>query len=148
MRVFDAPAIRNIALAGHSGAGKTQLASALLFTAGAVNRLGKVDEGTTVTDYDEEAIARKHTLGSSLAWLEWQKTKINLIDTPGVAYLLSDTRGALRVVEAVGMVVDAVAGVQVQTEAIWKLAEDAGLPRLILLNRLDRERATQERALE
>ena len=148
MRVFDAPAIRNIALAGHSGAGKTQLASALLFTAGAVNRLGKVDEGTTVTDYDEEAIARKHTLGSSLAWLEWQKTKINLIDTPGVGNLLSDTRGALRVVEAVLVVVDAVAGVQVQTEAVWQLAADAGLPRLIALSRLDRERASLDRTLD
>jgi elongation factor G len=148
MRVFDAPAIRNIALAGHSGAGKTQLASALLFTAGAVNRLGKVDEGTTVTDYDEEAIARKHTLGSSLAWLEWQKTKINLIDTPGVGNLLSDTRGAMRVVEAVVVVVDGVAGVQVQTEAVWQLAADAGLPRLIVLSRLDRERASLERSLE
>ena len=120
MRVFDAPAIRNVALAGHSGAGKTQLASALLFTAGAVNRLGKVDEGTTVTDYDEEAIARKHTLGSSLAWLEWHKTKINLIDTPGVGNLLTDTRGALRVVDAVLVVVDAVSGVQVQTEAVGR----------------------------
>jgi elongation factor G len=148
MRVFDAPAIRNIALAGHSGAGKTQLASALLFTAGAVNRLGKVDDGTTVTDYDEEAIARKHTLGSSLAWLEWQKTKINLIDTPGVANLLSDTRGAMRVAEAVVVVVDAVAGVQVQTEAVWQLAAETGLPRLIVVNRLDRERASLERALE
>jgi elongation factor G len=148
MRVFDAPAIRNIALAGHSGAGKTQLASALLFTAGAVNRLGKVDEGTTVTDYDEEAIARKHTLGSSLAWLEWQKTKINVIDTPGVANLLSDTRGALRVAEAAVIVVDAVAGVQVQTEAVWQLAAATNLPRLIVVNRLDRERASLERALE
>ena len=148
MRVFDAPAIRNVALAGHSGSGKTQLASALLFTAGAVNRLGRVDEGTTVTDYDEEAIARKHTLGSSLAWLEWQKTKINLIDTPGVANLLSDTRGALRVVEAVVVVVDAVAGVQVQTEAVWKLAAEVNLPRLIVVNRLDRERASLDRALE
>jgi elongation factor G len=148
MRVFDAPAIRNIALAGHSGAGKTQLASALLFTAGAVNRLGKVDEGTTVTDYDEEAIARKHTLGSSLAWLEWQKTKINLIDTPGVGNLLADTRGALRVVEAAVVVVDAVAGVQVQTEAVWQAAAEAGLPRLIVVNRLDRDRASLDRALE
>jgi elongation factor G len=148
MRVFDAPAIRNIALAGHSGAGKTQLASALLFTAGAVNRLGKVDEGTTVTDYDEEAIARKHTLGSSLAWLEWQKTKINLIDTPGVGNLLADTRGALRVVEAALVVVDAVAGVQVQTETVWQAAADAGLPRLIVVNRLDRDRASLDRALE
>ena len=148
MRVFDAPAIRNVALAGHSGAGKTQLASALLFSAGAVNRLGKVDDGTTVTDYDEESIARKHTLGSSLAWLEWQKNKINLIDTPGVANLLSDTRGALRVVEAMLMVVDAVAGVQVQTEALWKIAEETGLPRLIVLNRLDRERASLDRSME
>jgi elongation factor G len=148
MRVFDAPAIRNVALAGHSGAGKTQLASALLFTAGAVNRLGKVDEGTTVTDYDEEAIARKHTLGSSLAWLEWQKTKINLIDTPGVGNLLTDTRGALRVVDAVIVVVDAVSGVQVQTEAVWQAAADANLARLIVINRLDRDRASVDRALE
>ena len=148
MRVFDAPAIRNVALAGHSGAGKTQLASALLFTAGAVNRLGKVDEGTTVTDYDEEAIARKHTLGSSLAWLEWDKTKINLIDTPGVGNLISDTRGALRVVEAVLVVVDAVSGVQVQTEAVWQAAAEANLPRLIAVNRLDRDRASLDRALE
>ena len=93
MRVFDAPSIRNVALVGHSGAGKTQLASALLFDAGVVNRLGKVDEGTTVTDYDDEEIARKHTLGSSLAWLEWNKTKVNLVDTPGIANFLSDTRG-------------------------------------------------------
>ena len=148
MRVFDAPAIRNVALAGHSGAGKTQLASALLFTAGAVNRLGKVDEGTTVTDYDEEAIARKHTLGSSLAWLEWQNTKVNLIDTPGVGNLLSDTRNALRVVEAVVVVVDGVSGVQVQTEAVWQAAADAGLPRLVAVNRLDRERSSFERTLE
>jgi elongation factor G len=143
MRVFDAPAIRNVALAGHSGAGKTQLASALLFTAGAVNRLGKVDEGTTVTDYDEEAIARKHTLGSSLAWLEWQKAKINLLDTPGVGNLLTDTRSALRVVEAVVVVVDAVSGVQVQTEAVWQAAADANLPRLVVVNRLDRDRSTR-----
>ena len=148
MRVFDAPAIRNVALAGHSGAGKTQLASALLFTAGAVNRLGKVDEGTTVTDYDEEAIARKHTLGSSLAWLEWQNTKVNLIDTPGVGNLLSDTRNALRVVEAVVIVVDGVSGVQVQTEAVWQAAADADLPRLVAVNRLDRERSSFERTLE
>jgi elongation factor G len=102
----------------------------------------------TVTDYDEEAIARKHTLGSSLAWLEWQKTKINLIDTPGVANLISDTRGALRVAEAVIVVVDAVAGVQVQTEAVWTLAAEAGLPRLIVVNRLDRERASLDRTVE
>ena len=100
MKVFDAAGIRNVALVGHSGAGKTQLVSALLFDAGAVNRFGKVDEGTTVTDYDEEAIARKHTLAASLAYLEWNKHKINLIDTPGMGNFLTDARAALRVAEA------------------------------------------------
>jgi elongation factor G len=146
--VFDAPSIRNVALVGHSGAGKTQLVSAMLFDAGVVNRLGRVDDGTTVTDYDEEEIARKHTLGSSLAWLEWNKIKINLVDTPGIANFLSDTRGALRVTDAALLVVDAVAGVQVQTEAVWRIAQEADLPRLIVLNRCDRERASLERALE
>ena len=83
MKVYDAASIRNVALVGHSGSGKTQLASAILADAGMVNRFGKVDEGTTVTDFDEEEIARKHTLSASLAYAEWNKQKINLIDTPG-----------------------------------------------------------------
>src|SRR5262245_20987901 len=148
MRVFDAAGIRNVALVGHSGAGKTQLASALLFDAGAVNRFGKVDEGTTVTDYDEEAIARKHTLSASMAFLEWNKSKINLIDTPGMGNFLSDARAALRVVEAAVVVVDAVGGVQVSTEKVWAAADELQLPRLIVCNRLDRERASLDRALE
>jgi elongation factor G len=148
MKVYDAAGIRNIALVGHSGAGKTQLAAAMLFDAGMVNRLGKVDEGTTVTDFDEEEIARKHTLSSSPAHVEWNKVKINLIDTPGIANFISDTRAALHVVDAAVFVVDAVAGVEVQTEAIWKIAAEQNLPRLIVLNRLDRERASLDRALE
>ena len=92
MKVYDAANIRNIALVGHSGSGKTQLASAILTDSSMVNRFGKVDEGTTVTDYDEEAIARKHTLSSSLAYAEWNKQKINLIDTPGIGNFLSDAR--------------------------------------------------------
>jgi elongation factor G len=148
MRVFDSAGIRNVALVGHSGAGKTQLASALLFDAGAVNRFGKVDEGTTVTDYDEEAIARKHTLSASIAHLEWNKQKINLIDTPGMGNFLSDSRAALRVVEAAVVVVDAVGGVQVSTEKVWAAADELQLPRLVVCNRLDRERASLDRALE
>ena len=149
MRVFDAAGIRNVALVGHSGAGKTQLASALLFDAGAVNRFGKVDEGTTVTDYDEEAIARKHTLSASLAYLEWNKQKINLIDTPGMGNFLSDARAALQVADAaLVVVVDAVGGVQVSTEKVWTEADELQLPRLIVCNRLDRERASLDRALE
>ena len=135
MKVFDAAGIRNVALVGHSGSGKTQLASALLFDAGAVNRLGKVDDGTTVTDYDEEAIARKHTLSASLAFCEWNKTKINLIDSPGMGNFLSEARAALRVADAAMVVVDAVAGVEVSTEKVWAMAEEFKLPRLIALNK-------------
>jgi len=147
MKVYDAANIRNIALGGHSGAGKTQLAAALLYDTGTVSRFGKVDDGTTVTDYDEEEIARKHTLSASTAWCEWRKTKINLIDTPGMANFLSDARAALRVVDAAVVVVDAVAGAEVQTEKVWAEADGLGLPRLVVLNRLDRDRASLERAL-
>src|SRR5688572_32116680 len=96
MKVYDAAAIRNVALVGHSGSGKTQLTSAPLFDSGALNRFGKVDDGTTVTDYDEEEIARKHTLSAGLAAAEWNKCKINFIDTPGMGNFLSDARAALR----------------------------------------------------
>ena len=147
MKVYDAANIRNVALVGHSASGKTQLASAALFDAGAVTRLGKVDDGTTVTDFDEEEIARKHTLSASLAYAEWNKTKINIIDTPGIASFLADARAALRVADAAIVVVDGVSGVQVQTEKTWQAAEDLGLPRLVVVNRLDRERASVERTL-
>ena len=148
MKVYDAQSIRNVALVGHSGAGKTQLVSALLFDAGAVNRFGRVDDGTTVTDYDDEEIARKHTLSCSLAHAEWNKHKINFIDTPGMANFLSDARAALRVVDAALVVVDAVAGAEVTTEKVWLAAEEADVPRIIVLNRLDRDRASLTRSLE
>ena len=147
MKVYDAAAIRNAAFVGHGGCGKTQLASALLFAAGAINRLGRVDDGTTVTDFDEEEIARKHTLSSSLAFAEWRTTKINIIDTPGFANFLTDARAALRVVEAAVVVVDAVHGVEVQTEKLWDEAAALNLPRIVVLNRLDRDRASLERSL-
>src|SRR5690348_3191304 len=133
MKVYDAATIRNVALVGHGGCGKTQLASSLLFVAGAVNRLGRVDDGTTITDFDDEEIARKHTLSSSLAFAEWQKAKINIIDTPGFANFLSDARAALRVTEAALVVVDAVAGVEVQTEKLWAEAAGLQLPRLVVV---------------
>ena len=147
MKVYDAAAIRNVALVGHGGCGKTQLVSAMLFAAGAVNRLGRVDDGTTTTDFDEEEIARKHTLSSSLAYAEWQKNKVNIIDTPGMANFLSDARAALRVAEAAVVVVDAVHGVEVQTEKLWSEAAALNLPRIVALNRLDRERASLDRSL-
>src|SRR6187549_1366042 len=148
MKVYDAANIRNVALVGHSASGKTQLTSAALFDAGAVNRFGKVDEGTTITDYDDEEIARKHTLSASLAYAEWNKTKINFIDTPGMANFLSDARAALRVADAALVVVDAVHGAEVSTEKVWETADELGVPRVIVLNRLDRERASLTRSLE
>jgi elongation factor G len=148
MKVYDAASIRNVAVVGHGGSGKTQLVSALLFDAGMVNRLGKVDEGNTVTDYDEEEIARKHTLSASLAYAEWNKTKINLIDTPGFGNFFSDARAALRIADGALVIVDAVAGVEVQTEKAWAAAEELQLPRLVVVNRMDRERASLERTLE
>jgi elongation factor G len=148
MKVYDAAGIRNVAVVGHGGSGKTQLVSAVLFDAGMVNRLGKVDEGNTVTDYDEEEIARKHTLSASLAYAEWNKTKINLIDTPGFGNFFSDARAAMRVVECALVVVDGVAGVEVQTEKAWAAADELALPRLVVVNRLDRDRSSLERTLE
>jgi len=148
MKVYDAASIRNVAVVGHSGAGKTQLISALLFDAGTLTRLGRVDDGTTVTDFDDEEIARKHTLSASVAYAEWNKTKINLIDTPGFANFLSDSRAGMKVADAALVVVDAVSGVEVQTEKVWEFANEYGLPRFVVLNRIDRERASLERSLE
>lgn len=147
MKVYDAASIRTVAVVGHGGCGKTQLVSALLFAAGAVNRLGRVDDGTTVTDYDPEEIARKHTLSTTLACAEWRKTKINILDTPGVANFFADARAALRVADAALVVVDAVSGPAVQTEKAWAAAEELGLPRLVALSRFDRDRASLERTI-
>ena len=148
MKVYDAASIRNVALVGHGGSGKTQLVSALLLDAGMVNRLGKVDEGNTVTDYDEEEISRKHTLSASLAYAEWNKTKINLIDTPGFGNFFADARAALHVADGAVIVVDGVSGVEVQTEKAWAVCEELSLPRIVAVNRLDRDRASLDRVLE
>ncbi len=148
MKVYDAPNIRNVAIVGHGGCGKTSLASALLFDAGAVSRLGRVDDGTTVTDFDPDEIERKISLLAAPAFAEWKKAKINLIDAPGYANFLSEARSALRVADAALVVVDAVAGVEVQTEKVWRFAEEYALARLVVVNRMDRENASFERALE
>ena len=129
MKVYDAASIGNVAVVGHGGSGKTQLNSALLFDSGMVNRLGLVDDGTTVTDSDEEEIARKHTRSASLAYAEWNETKINLIDTPGFGNFFAEAHAALQVADATMVVVDGIAGVEVQTEKAWAVAEALALPR-------------------
>ena len=148
MKVYDGQNIRNVALVGHGGSGKTQLISALLFAAGMVNRLGKVDDGTSVTDYDEEEIQRKFSISAALAYAEWGKTKINFIDTPGYNIFLHETEAGLLAADSVLMLVHGVAGVEVQTEKTWKFAEERGLPSLIVLNQMDRDRASFDRSLE
>jgi elongation factor G len=144
----DISKIRNVGFAGHGGVGKTSLVEAILFAAGAINRLGKVDDGTTTTDFDPDEIKRKISLGTSVAFCDWKGYRLNLIDTPGYGDFVADARGGLRVANAAVIVVDAIAGVQVQTEKVWKYANEYTLPRAVVINRLDRERADFFRTLE
>ncbi len=148
MKVYEAPSIRNVAVVGHGGCGKTTLVSALLYDVGAVNRLGRVEDGTTLTDFDPDEIERKISLQTALAYGEWRKNKINLIDAPGYANFLAEAKAALRVADAALVVVDAVAGVEVQTEKVWGYASEFGIPRIIAVNRIDRDRASFVRSLE
>jgi len=133
--------IRNVAVVGHGGVGKTSLVESFLYTTGAVTRLGKVDDGTTTTDWDPDEIRRKMSINTSVAHVDWKGHRINLVDTPGYGDFIPDARAGLRVVEAAIVVVDAVAGVQVQTEKVWKFATEYNLARAVVVNRLDRERA-------
>lgn len=137
-----------MALVGHGGAGKTTLAEALLHRAGAVSRLGRVEDGTTASDHDPEEQRRGISLSLSIVPFEWNGHKVNLIDTPGYADFLGDVRAALRVVDLAVFVVSAVEGVEVQTEAIWREAARLGVPRMIFVNKLDRERSSFERTLD
>jgi len=140
--------IRNVALIGHRGSGKTSLAEALLFEAGIVNRLGSVEDGSTVLDFEEDEHEREMSIGAGVASFEHDGRKINLIDTPGESSFIADTLGALRVVDAAVIVVNGVMGVEVHTERLWNRANDEGLARLVFVNMLDRERADFFRALE
>jgi elongation factor G len=153
MKAYSTEAIRNVGIVGHGDTGKTQLVSSLLYTAGMTNRLGKVAEGTTVTDWDEEEIARKISIQAGLAFAEWaapgqtEKTKINFIDTPGYSTFVNETKAALVAADATLILVDAVAGVQVVTEKVWDYATEYDQARAFIINWMDRELASFERAL-
>jgi elongation factor G len=148
VRVYQGTEIRNVGLVGHGHSGKTSLAAGMLFAAGVTNRLTRVDEGTTPTDFDDEEIQRKISISSALAYVEWKKSKINLLDTPGFNIFINDTHAALVAADAALVVVDGVAGVEVQTEKVWAFADEFKMPRALVVNKLDRERASFERALE
>jgi elongation factor G len=145
---LDTGKIRNVAFVGHGGVGKTSLVEAILFYCSATTRLGRVDDGTTTTDFDPDEIKRKISLNTAVAFCDHQGHRLNLIDTPGYGDFVADARAGLRVAGAAVVVVDAVAGVQVQTEKVWKFANEYNLPRGIVINRLDRERADFFRTLE
>src|ERR1700687_339458 len=153
MKMYEGANLRNLALIGHGHAGKTTLVSAMLYTAGATPRFGRVDDGSAATDYDEEEIARKMSIGNGLAFVEWGKAdaarvKINLLDTPGFNMFVHEAKMVLPVVDAALVVVDGVAGVEVVTQRVWGYCNEIDLPRMIVVNRMDRERADANRVLE
>ncbi|MGA8151537.1 MAG: elongation factor G [Terriglobales bacterium] len=148
MKVYEGANIRNVAVVGHGRAGKSSLVSAMLQTAGATQRLGRVDDGSATTDYDEEEIARKMSIAAALAYVEWGKTKINIVDAPGFNMFVHEAKMVLPVVDAAIVVVDGVAGVEVVTQRVWNYCEEFKTPRLIVASRMDRERADADRVLE
>jgi elongation factor G len=148
MKSFATENIRNLAVIGHGDAGKTQLVSSLLHVAGTSHRWGKVDEGTTITDHEEDAIARKVSLNNNFAHSEYKDTKINFIDTPGYAAFVSHARPALRVADCAMVVVDGVHGIEVQTEKTWQYANEFLLPRFMVINKLDKEHSDFGHAIE
>jgi elongation factor G len=148
MKDYTPDRIRNVALVGHGSSGKTSLAAALLFDFGATSRLTRVDKGNTVTDYEPEEIERQISINSAVCVIEAEEHKINTLDTPGYSNFLSDTRAALRAVDGAAVLVSAVAGVEVGTEKVWEMLEEFGRPRLIFVNKLDRENAGFKRTVE
>ncbi len=147
MKVYETEKIRNIAVVGHGDSGKTSVLSTLLFKSGMVNRLGKVLDKNTVTDFDDEEKERAISISAALAFAEWKDCKINLIDTPGYAAFIAEAKAAMRVVDAAMVVVSGVSGVEVQTEKVWQWADEYGLPRIMVMNLMDRDRAEYERVM-
>ena len=148
MKVYEGANVRNVAMVGHGHAGKTSLISAMLYTAGATQRLGRVDDGSATTDYDDEEIARKMSISTAMAYAEWGNTKINFLDTPGFNMFVHEAKMVLPVIDAAVVVVDGVAGVEVVTQRVWNDCEEYKMPRVIVASRMDRERADADRVLE
>ncbi|HET8913886.1 MAG TPA: elongation factor G [Ktedonobacteraceae bacterium] len=148
MKVYGAEQIRNVALISHVGSGKTSLVDAALYDSGAVTRQGKVDEGTSLSDFDPDEIKRRMSLSVKVLPVEWKEHKINFIDTPGYADFLGEVKAGLRVADAAVIVVTAEKGVEVGTELVWQYADERQLPRIVVINKLDRENTSFEQALD
>ena len=148
MKVYQSADIRNVAIVGHQGTGKTSVAEAMVFNTGALSRLGKVDDGTSVADYLPEEIKKKISVSAALVTLEWQNKKLNLLDTPGFMDFYGEVKGCLRVADSLLMVVDSVSGAQVSTEIIWEEADKRNTARFVLINKMNRENADYGKALQ
>jgi len=148
MKKYAIDAIRNVALVGHGGTGKSSLAEAMLYTSGAISRLGRVDDGTSASDFDPEEVQRRMSINASVLPCEWKNTKINVIDTPGYLDFVGDVVGSLRAVEAALLVIDGSGSIEVGTETGWELAEDAGITRMFFVNKLEKENMDFARTLE
>ncbi|MEW6066545.1 elongation factor G [Desulforamulus profundi] len=146
MKNYQSNQLRNVAVVAHGGSGKTSLVEAMLFNTGTLSRLGRVEDGTTVSDYHPEETARKMTIHTSLVPVEWNNTKINLLDTPGFSDFIGEVKGSLRVADGALFVVSAVDGVQVQHEVIWDMADE--LPKIVVINKMDRENANFDKVLD
>src|SRR6266849_6171154 len=147
MKVYRAEQIRNVALISHVGAGKTSLVDAALYDSGAVTRQGKVDDGTSISDYDPDELKRHMSLNVKVLPVEWKDHKINFIDTPGYADFVGEVKAGLRVADAALVVVTAEKGVEVGTELTWQYADERKLPRMVFINKLDRENTSFDTAL-
>ncbi len=148
MKEYSSEQLRNVVLMSHSGAGKTSLAEAMLYSTGAISRLGEVEEGTTVSDYDPEEIRRKISVNTSVVPCEWRGHKINVLDTPGYADFVGEVKGAVRAADGAVILLDAVSGVEVGTELVWGYAEEVNLPCVLFINKMDRDNADFRRALD
>jgi elongation factor G len=147
VKEYKSDQLRNVVLLSHSGAGKTTLAEAMLYDSGAISRLGKVEEGTTVSDYDPEEVRRKISVNTSLVPCEWLGHKVNVLDTPGYADFVGEVKGAIRAADGAIILLDAVSGVEVGTELVWRYADEVALPRVLFMNKMDRDNADFRRAL-
>ncbi|AQS59131.1 elongation factor G [Desulforamulus ferrireducens] len=146
MKNYQSNQLRNVAVVAHGGSGKTSLVEAMLFNTGILSRMGRVEDGTTTSDYHPEETARKMTIHTSLVPVEWNNTKINLLDTPGFSDFIGEVKGSLRVADGAAFVVSAVDGVQVQHEVIWDMAEE--MPKVVIINKMDRENANFDKVLD
>ena len=148
MKEYATGQLRNVVLLGHGSAGKTSLVEAMLFASGAINRMGNVEDGTTVADYDDEETRRHISLNLAIIPVEWEGCKINVLDTPGYTDFVGEVKSAVRVADLALILVDAVSGVEVGTELVWNYAEEQSLPRVVVVNKMNRENANLNQVLE